>query len=671
MAGGVAEETMGVDWSIVAEGMGHAVSAQNLLWLAIGVTLGLISGTLPGLGGGSMMAVLLPVVVTLPVDTMLITLAGLYAANVYADSTTGILYNIPGGAAGVPASIEGYKLKQQGRLEEAFAAQVSGAFVGATVGFVVLLVLVPSFIYFVQFFGSAERALLAVWALVFISSGAITADSPLQSFLSVGFGLSLGLIGQQPNIGTFRFTMGIDALGDGLKVVLLVLGLFAIPQLLAMIDVRRSLQGDAAANTISFTRLYRSMWRVPWEGRQVVTRTSLLGVIIGIIPGIGPSTAAWVGYSIARAKSTQPERMGAGNRDGVLGPESASNACEVGTIIPLLALGIPGSAAAAIMLGALNLVGIYPGPGMYASHGAQVWSVMFGIGLSGIMFTLLAFPFIRGAQHLSRLPVSVLIGGIGTLCVMGAYLETQDQFGIVVMLVLGVLTLLGSPLGLKAAPVLIGFVLGPRVETELIRAYQIRGLLRFAEPASLLILAVIVATLALAIHRSVKARRAPPADDARPAPPQSGALQDAIFAGLGLALAACLVVFSYGYPLLAKLWVLVVAAGFVAIPSLLLLRRAAVARRDGSGRRRASAITSTHARLIVERAALLALFLLFVVAMPAVGFIISAAAFVFCITLYFERRIVLALMAALVTGLLIFAMSTSFGFYLPTGIFEL
>lgn len=665
---------MNFDWSVVLEGMSNAVAIHNIIWLAAGVFLGLISGTLPGLGGGSMMAVLLPIVVTLPVDTMLIALAGIYAANIYADSTTGILYNIPGGAAGIPATIEGYKLKLQGRLEEAFAAQVSGAFFGAAVGFIMLLILVPSFIYFVKFFGSAERALLAVWALVFISTGAITKDSPLQSFLSVGLGLSLALIGQQPNVGTFRFTLGIEGLWDGLKIVLLVLGLFAIPQLLSMLDMRNTLTGDAAARTISFTRLYRSMARVLWEGRQVVTRTSLMGVIIGIIPGIGPSTAAWVGYSIARAKSKQPERFGQGNRDGVLGPESAGNACEVGTIIPLLALGIPGGAAAAIMLGALNLVGIYPGPSMYASYGAKVWSVMFGIGLSGIMFTILAFPFIRGAQYLSRLPVSVLIGGIGTLCIMGAFLETQDPFGIFVMLVLGIAMVFGDLVGFKPAPILIGFVLGPGIEKELIRAYQIRGLMRFTEPPSLLIISVILLTLGFALYRTFRARRAKAegvVDEIEAALPKAKPepLKDMIFSGIGLVLAAALVAFSVEYPLLAKLWIFVVAGGFITIPALLLFYRGYTQYRRGD--HASEARDPINWRLILEQAFLLAMFLAFVIAMDEIGFILCTFLFVFAITFFFERRWRVSILAGVGSALLIYVMKASFGFFLPPGFLDL
>lgn len=666
---------MGVDLSIVWEGMTHALTFQNLLWLCIGATLGLIAGTLPGLGSGSMMAILLPIVVTLPVDTMLIALAGIYAANIYADSTTGILYNIPGHAAGIPATIEGYRLNVNGRLEEAFSAQVSGALFGSTVGFLLLVLLVPTLIYFVKFFGSGERALLSIWALVFISSGSVTREKPLQSFLSVGIGLALALIGQQPNVGTFRFTLGFEGLWDGIKVVVLVLGLFAVPQLLSMIKLVGGMTGAGSVkvDSIRFFSLYRSMGRTLWEGRGVVTRTSLVGATIGMIPGIGPSTASWVGYSIARAKSRLPEKFGEGNRDGVLGPESAGNACEVGTIVPLLALGIPGSAAAAVMLGALNMVGIYPGPSMYASYGVQVWTVMFGIGLSGVMFAILAFPFIRAAQFLGRAPVSVLIGAIGTLCMMGAFIQTSDLFGIEEMLAIGLGTVLLTQIGLRPAPTLIGFVLGPGIEKELIRAYQIRGVSRFLEGPSLAILAIIALTLGIAIYRGVHRRRAAAAlrsDDTEDAGlPEAGHTKDNDLAlgGLGVLLAACLLGFSVPYPPLATLWIYVVATGFIAIPALLLLRMGWAERAKRMG---AAALRSKLDKgLLLKRAAVFGFFLLFLAMIDYLGFVLATVVFVFGLATYFDRKPVRALVFAAIIAAFIWSMKTGFGFYLPIGDF--
>jgi putative tricarboxylic transport membrane protein len=672
---------MGVDLSVVGEGLIHALTIHNLMWLAIGVALGLVSGTLPGLGGGTMMAILLPIVTKLPIDTMLITLAAIYAANVYADSTTGILYNIPGGAAGIPATIEGYQLKLRGRLEEAFSAQVSGSFFGACVGFLVLLVLVPSFVYFVKFFGSAERALLAVWALVFIASGAITRDDPLRSFLSIGVGLALALVGQQPNIGTFRFTLGLEGLWDGLKVVLLIMGLFAIPQLLDMAKLKGAFRtSDLGVERMTFVSLYRSMGSVLWKGRDVVTRSSLFGVFIGVIPGIGTSTAAWIGYSVARSRSKLPDKFGQGNRDGVLGAESASNACEVGTIIPLLALGIPGSAAAAIMLAALNLVGINPGPSMYATHGAQVWTVMFGIGLSGIMFSLLAYPFIKGAQSLSSLPVSVLIGSIGTLCVMGAFLETHNLFGPTVMVVLGVLMVFGIAIGLRPAPLLIGFVLGPGIEKELIRAYQIRGFSRFLQPASLVILTIIAVTLAFAIYRRLKPTASDedkllelieggekPDDSVQIARTY---LTDKLLAVLSIAFGAFLLSVTLSYPLFASLWVYFVGTFFVLLPAVLLLVKDLRSFSQNLALARSGTLEVDRSDLF-KQLVIIGAFCAFIALINPLGFLLASAIFTFSIVAFFDRNVISAALAGIGVAAFIWVVKTAFSFYLPTGLLSL
>jgi putative tricarboxylic transport membrane protein len=688
---------MGLDFSIVLEGLQHAVSLQNLMWLVIGVTLGLVSGTLPGFSGGSMMAVLLPLIVTLPVDTMLIALAGIYAANVYSDSTAGILYNIPGGAAGIPATIEGYQLKQKGRLIEAFAAQVSASFFGATYGFVFLLVLVPTFIYFVQFFGAGERALLAVWALVFISSGVISKDDPLRSFLSVGLGLTLALVGQQPNIGTFRFTFGLMGLWDGLAVVLVVMGLFAVPQMLEMIRLRDNFKQESdQVSSIPFGILYRSMGRILWEGRRVVMRSSLFGVVVGIIPGIGTSTAAWGGYAVARSYTRQPEKFGTGNRDGILGAESSSNASEVGHIIPLLALGIPGSAAAAIMLAALNMVNINAGPGMYATHGVQVWTIMFGIGLSAFAFTILAYPFIRGAQWLSRLSVPLLVGGIGMLCVMGAYLQSHNLFGCFVMMVLGVITLFGSTIGLRPAAVLIGFVLGPSIEKELIRGYQIGGFERFLKTQSLIILLVIAGTLALALfqaYRERKARRAAEAQAATAASapaPEDGALpmenpddavvpfspalliKDKILATLTFLLAIYLFVESLSYPLFASLWVYFVAGCFLLLPAGILWAKD-IRRLPESLRwlREGNRLWVVDRVSLIEQAVVLVALCIYIGLIIPLGFVVASGVLVLILMLCFDRNIVRAVISGVGVALFAMGIKIAFQIYMPTGFFHL
>lgn len=671
---------MGVDLTIVLDGLQNAFSLQNLLWLIVGVVLGLLAGTLPGFTGGSMMAVVLPLLIGLPIDTMLIVLAAIYAANVYADSTAGILYNIPGGASGIPTTIEGYKMNQKGRMVEAFAAQVSGSFFGAMLGFLVLILLVPTFMYFVRFFGAGERALLAIWALVFIASGVITREDPLRAYLSVGVGLALALIGQQPNIGTFRFTLGLSGLWDGLKVVVLVLALFALPQLLRMIELRQDLASTRSrVQPVGFAVLYRRMAQLLVEGRKVALKSSLIGVFIGIIPGIGTTTASWAGYSVAQRNTNQPEKFGEGNRDGILGAESASNSCEVGTIVPLLALGIPGSAAAAIMLAALTMTGINPGPSMYINYGTQVWTIMFGIGLSGLAFTILAYPFIVGAQHLSKLSVPLLVGAIGALCVMGAYLQQHNFFGPYAFVILGAATVFGVMAGLKPAAILIGFVLGPAIEPELIRGYQIGGFSRFLQPASLTILVIIAATIVIAILRNRKdskdkslleqaeADHEPDNTEIIESNPRPYLIEK-LLSVLALGFAAFLLISSFQYPLFASLWIYFVSIVFIIIPGGMMLMRGAslmpTAIRVWQG------MPSMHVdwRMVGDKTLVVAGFIAFIAAIPFLGFLIAASVFVFALVIYFDRNVFRALLSAVVVGGLLWAVVAGFGINMPQGI---
>jgi putative tricarboxylic transport membrane protein len=678
---------MGVDLGTVFEGFQNAFAFHNLVWLVFGVFLGLISGTLPGFSGGSMMAVLLPIIIGLPLDTMLIALAGIYAANVYADSTTGILYNIPGGAAGIPATVEGYQLKQKGRLLEAFAAQVSGSFFGAMLGFVILLMLVPAFLYFVKFFGAGERALLAVWALVFIASGVITRGDPLRAYLSVGLGLALGLIGQQPNIGTFRFTLGLSGLWDGLAVTVLVLALFGLPQLLEMAQMRKSFEEKRGQVVrVAFGALYKRMAQLLWEARAIAFKSSIVGCIIGVIPGIGTSTAAWAGYSVAQRNTTQPEKFGEGNRDGVLGAEAASNACEVGSIVPLLALGIPGSAAAAIMLAAVTIRGINPGPSMYVHYGTEVWTIMFGIGLSGLIFTILAYPFIVGAQYLSNLSVSLLVGAIGTLCIMGSYLHSHNLFGPYTFVVLGVAAVFITKLGLKPPAILIGFVLGPVIEKELIRSYQIGGFGRFLQPTALTILSVIAFTVVLAILRNRKERVAAEMSEgeaaihaelaptnlttraAVEAAPRAYLLEK-LLAVLGLAFAAFLLISSLSYELYASLWIYFIAGVFIVPPATIMLVRqlglAPVAMQAWRGLPGGQ----TNWTGLFEMAFVVAAFLAYIALITTLGFLPSSALFVFAVVLFFDRNLVRALLSGLGSGAALWIVLKGFQIYMPQGVY--
>ncbi|OUN00017.1 MAG: hypothetical protein BAA02_10705 [Paenibacillaceae bacterium ZCTH02-B3] len=561
---------------------------------------------------------------------------------------------------------------------------MGGSFAGATIGFIVLLVLTPTLIYLVNFFGSGERALFAVWALVLVAGGAVTREDTLKSFLSVGLGLALGLIGMQPNVGTFRYTLNLHELWGGLKIIWIVLAVFAIPQLFLMATMRSGFRELAGTKRepIPFVSIYTGAAKVIVKKWQLLLRSSLAGVFVGIMPGIGSTTASWVGYSAARSASREKEKFGKGTPDGVMGAESASNACEVGAIIPLLSLGIPGSAAAAIMLGAFILAGLAPGPGLYVTHGPQMWTIMFGIGLSAVVFTMLAYPFIKGAQWLSHLPIPALIGAIGALCMLGAYVDGGSTFGNMTVLAIGVATVLAGLLGIRPAPLLIGFILGPVIETELIRAYQIGGFARFTKPTSLLILAIILVTLFFSIRSYLRGRkggREPlPGEPAEEKPEvrklAAGFVKDMLLVLLVVVLSLLLLAGTANYPALASIWVYFVTGVFILLPALLLLIRnlriapAAVAWIKSRNREKLFAI---NRQKFLDQLVVFLFFVIFIATMTTLGYVVSTFLFVLLVMLYFKLKPIRSLIMAFGVAGGMYVVKTVFQLYVPTGIWNI
>jgi putative tricarboxylic transport membrane protein len=664
-----------IDLAIMLQGLTNLFTITNLGWLFLGVALGLFAGTIPGFSGVSMIAIMLPFAVRLGVDTMLITMAGIYAAGIYSGSTSGIFYNIPGDAAGIPATIEGYKLTQKGRTSDALAAALGGSFCGGLIGFVLLVILVPVFMHFISFFGTAERALFALWAMILVSSGVVTKDDPFKGLASVGLGLALGMIGQQPNIGTFRFTMGLDHLWNGIDLVWVILGVFAVPQIVKMIDMI-NLNRDQSVNLekVTFWGMYKRIFGIIRKGIGIISISSLYGSIIGIIPGVGAVTASWVGYAAARNKSKNPEEFNHGALDGVLGAETANNAAATAAFIPLFGIGIPGSGAAAIMLGALILVGVFPGPSMMANHGLEIWTVLFGIGFSCVAFMILAYPFIKFAESITKLPIPAFIGVIGILSVMGSYLTNFSIFGPLAMLILGIFVLFANNIGLVPAPIIIGFVLGPAIEMEVIRAYQIGGFGRFLEPTTLVILVIVVLTLVLGLYQSFKRNKVEnetvslELSDLR-----LNFIKEKVYAVLLVILTAAMFITSRDFPHLARIWVDMVLIFFLGAPAIIMLVKninklpqIVTWLKEGGFSEIRSGIVY---KKLFDIFMVIVFFLVFLILFNPMGFVVSAAIFVFGLSVYFARNLKKALIYSLFIGCLVFLLKTGLGFYMPRGIF--
>jgi putative tricarboxylic transport membrane protein len=668
------------------QGLASVFHWQQLMWLCIGVFLGLVGGTLPGISGATMLSIMLVFVSKFPLDCMVIAMAGIYAASTYSGSTAGILYNVPGDAPGIPTTIEGYAMTKKGKSLSALTAALSASFYGATLSFVLMMIMVPIFLYLVNFIGSGERALFALWALVIITGGALTREDSIRGLASMAVGLFLGTVGMQRNLGAIRFVENQTALWDGLDLLWIILGIFAIPQLIKLPYIKVLRQERISINPLAFYKDCFVMMRDKW---RLMSKAAVLGTIIGVIPGIGAVTASWVGYSTAEKSSKEPEPFGKGNIDGIIGAESANNAAVPGTFVPLLALGIPGSAANAIILGAFIAAGIYPGPALMLNNGPVVWTILFGIGLSGVVFLLLGVPFIKMAQMMVILPNEFLIAFIGILSLLGTYLAKYSVFGALITILIGLVVMAGSRFGLIASSVLLGYILGPTIEVEFIRAYQIGGFSRFLQPISLVLLVLILITLSwgfvqnylrqrqadkrvLSEKEKIEKEYLEQLDDE--SVDTGSHLGDLVFGVLGVSLAAYILISMWNITFLARFWPMLVAVFFLGIPSIVLIGRSFFrikAIRQSVQNMRASATGSLLSKNTLDFIVIIGGLTLSTVLIDDLGFTGASALFALIVIGFFSRKPTRTIAGVLAFTAAMWFMRVSMGFSLPTGILGL
>ena len=494
----------------IGEALLFLANPINLAWIGLGTFLGLIAGTLPGVSGVSMMALLLPFTFGMPPETSVLMLIGIYAASTYSSSTGGILYNIPGGAAGVPTTVEGYKLATRGRAGEVLSMDIYASFVGSVIGFAGAVVLTPIFIILATQFGTAERGLFALLALVLVGTGALSRADPVRGLIAIGIGLLAGTVGMQPNTGFVRFVNPYPELWDGFHLVWIIVGLYAVPQIFRLASLEKyfeavremDLHYSVRHEFVRFLTFFKARW---W----LFTRTGLLGTVVGALPGLGTVAASWIGYQEAYRTSRVKHEFGNGSIEAVAGAETANNAAVPTTIVPLLALGIPGSAASALILGAFLLAGVQPGPQMMQVNPEKVWAILLGLLVTGVFFVLIGLPFHRIAIYVTKAKPAYLIPAIVAFSCIGTYLATGFELGITIALVIGLVAVALERLHLPVANVLLGAILGPTIEKELLLAYNIGGVNRFLQPGALSLVLLCSGFLVWGLYRNMRPEPAP------------------------------------------------------------------------------------------------------------------------------------------------------------------
>ncbi|HSA70207.1 MAG TPA: tripartite tricarboxylate transporter permease [Burkholderiales bacterium] len=493
----------------LASGFSVALQPMNLMWGLIGVTCGTLVGVLPGVGPALTVAMLLPLTVKLDPTGALIMFAGIYYGAMFGGSTTTILLNTPGESASIATALEGNRMAKAGRGGPALATSAIGSFVAGSIATILLTLLAPLVVDFALKFGPAEFFALMVFAFVTVS--AVLGSSTVRGLTSLFLGLLLGLVGIDGQTGASRFAFGVPELLDGIDVVVLAVGLFAVGEALYVAAYQSRL-----SETMEKLRgsIWMSLedWRRSWPAWL---RATVIGFPFGTIPAGGTEIPTFLSYATEKKLSKHPEEFGRGAIEGVAGPEAANNAAATGVLVPLLTLGIPTSATAAILLGAFQNYGLQPGPLLFQTQSSLVWGLIASLYVGNIILLILNLPLIGIWVRVLQIPKDLLYAGILVFATLGAYSLHQSWVDLFALYVFGLLGFAMRRWDIPVGPAVIGLILGPLAETQFRRALAISqgdASVFFTHPISATFLAITVALVIVPfIVRHAKRLRRKPA----------------------------------------------------------------------------------------------------------------------------------------------------------------
>jgi len=491
-------------FSNLALGFATASTLWNLLFCLIGVVLGTLIGVLPGIGATATIAMLLPITFQIgdPVSA-LIMLAGIYYGAQYGGSTTAILINMPGESSSAVTAVDGYQMARKGRAGAALAIAAIGSFFAGTVSTLLVALLAPPLTAIALKFGPAEYFSLMVVGLV--SSIALAHGSIVKALAMVVLGLLLGLVGTDIYSGTPRFNLGIREYSDGLNFVALAVGIFGVAEILR--NLENETTRDVMVKTVTNLFPTREDWR---RIVSPILRGTAIGSALGILPGGGAILAAFASYTVEKRVSKTPQEFGHGAVEGVAGPESANNAGAQTSFIPLLTLGIPANPVMALMIGAMIIQGIVPGPNVAAEQPALFWGVIASMWIGNLMLIVLNLPLIGLWVRLLTVPYYVLFPAIMSFCAIGVYSVNSNPYDLYSVAFFGLIGYVLVKLRCEPAPLLLGFVLGPLLEENLRRAMIIsRGdpSVFVYRPISATLLAIAVIVLVVVLLPSIRRKR--------------------------------------------------------------------------------------------------------------------------------------------------------------------
>lgn len=451
----------------LGSGFGAVLTVQNLFYCFVGVTMGTFIGALPGLGAMLGIALLLPVTLYLPAEAAIIMLAGIYYGGEYGGSISAILINVPGTPSSTIATLDGHQMARQGRAGVALFVSAVASFLGGSVGIVLLIVFSPLIAKFALNFGSVEY--FAVMLVGLLGAASVSSGSRLNAYVSVLLGVLFGTVGADVSSGVQRFTMGFPEFISGISLVALAMGFFGFAEIVCAQTKTITNQSDSRVRMRDMlpTRedWQRSFWPF-WRG-------SGIGALLGALPGTGPTIASFMAYLQEKRVSRHPQEFGKGAIEGLVAPESANNAAAQTAFIPTLTLGIPGTATMALILGALIVQGIQPGPRMMTENAGLFWTLIASFWIGNLFLLVLNIPLVGLWVKLVSVPYRFLFPCIICLICVGIYSIDLSSFGVWVIIGTGLIGCAMRAAYIPAAPLLMGFILGPLMEENLKRSLQL------------------------------------------------------------------------------------------------------------------------------------------------------------------------------------------------------
>ncbi len=452
----------------LAHGFEIALQPQNLLIAFIGAFIGTIVGLLPGLGPINGVALLLPFAFALglPPESALILLAAVYLGCEYGGRISAILINVPGDAAAIMSTLDGYPLAKQGKAGIALSLSAASSFIGSMVATIGIVLFAPLLAKWAIVFGPAEYFVLMVFALTCLSG--LISDQPVKTGVSALIGLGLATVGVDAVTGVYRFTFDSVNLSDGIQFTTIVIGFFSISEILIMLEQTTMGQKALSQGKRTLFNFKEFMFSL-----ASIIRSSFLGFIVGILPGAGATIASAMAYTSERKLAGKDSKFGEGDLRGIAAPEAANNASACGSFVPMLTLGVPGSGTTAVMLGALTLYNITPGPQLFTEQPTIVWGLIASLFIGNVILLVMNIPLVGFFAKLLTIPNYILIPAIATVSFVGVYAIHSTVFDLVLMVVLGIFGYFLRKMNFPLSALILGFVLGELMESSLRRALSI------------------------------------------------------------------------------------------------------------------------------------------------------------------------------------------------------